>query len=156
MGAEVGDEVAAVQSAIDHPTGTLPLSQIVHAGERVAIIVNDITRLTRTDLLLPPIVNTLNAAGIPDAGIFVVFALGIHRLQTDDERRMIVGEEMFRRLRMFDHVSTDDGNLVEIGTTSFGNRVEINRDVWNADRIILTGEIIYHLIAGYSGGRKSL
>jgi nickel-dependent lactate racemase len=45
---------------------------------------------------------------------------------------------------------------VEIGTTSFGNRVEINREVWEADRIILTGEIIYHLIAGYSGGRKSL
>jgi len=34
--------------------------------------------------------------------------------------------------------------------------VEINRQVWEADRIILTGEIIYHLIAGYSGGRKSL
>ena len=28
--------------------------------------------------------------------------------------------------------------------------------MWEADRIILTGEIIYHLIAGYSGGRKSL
>jgi nickel-dependent lactate racemase len=34
--------------------------------------------------------------------------------------------------------------------------VEINRQVWEADRIILTGEIIYHMIAGYSGGRKSL
>ncbi|HCC57040.1 MAG TPA: hypothetical protein DEQ47_07185, partial [Solibacterales bacterium] len=34
--------------------------------------------------------------------------------------------------------------------------VEINREVWEADRIILTGEIIHHLIAGYSGGRKSL
>ena len=43
-----------------------------------------------------------------------------------------------------------------LGTTSFGNVVEINRKVWEADRIILTGEIIYHLIAGYSGGRKSL
>jgi nickel-dependent lactate racemase len=156
MGAAVGDEAAAVQAALDHPIGTLPLRQIAKRGERVAIIVNDITRLTRTDLLLPPIVNTLNAAGIPDSDIFVVFALGIHRLQTDAERRMIAGEEMYRRLRMFDHVSTDDEALVEIGTTSFGNRVEINREVWEADRIILTGEIIYHLIAGYSGGRKSL
>lgn len=156
MGAAVADEAAAVQAALDHPIGTLPLGQIANRGERVAIIVNDITRLTRTDLLLPPIVNTLNAAGIPDSDIFVVFALGIHRLQTDAERRMIVGEEMYRRLRMFDHVSTDDEALVEIGTTSFGNRVEINREVWEADRIILTGEIIYHLIAGYSGGRKSL
>jgi len=149
-------EVAAVQSALEQPIGAPPLRQIVHSGERVAIIVNDITRLTRTDLLLPPIVNTLNAAGIPDADIFIVFALGIHRLQTDDERRMIVGDEIFNRLRMFDHVATDDHSLVEVGITSFGNRVEINRAVWEADRIILTGEIIYHLIAGYSGGRKSL
>ena len=152
----IADETAAVQAAIDNPIGTAPLRRIVRQGERVAIIVNDITRLTRTDLLLPPIVNTLNSAGIPDSDIFIVFALGIHRLQTDDERRLIVGDEIYRRLRMFDHVSTDDASLVEIGTTSFGNRVEINREVWEADRIILTGEIIYHLIAGYSGGRKSL
>jgi nickel-dependent lactate racemase len=156
LGQPVIDETAAVQAALDHPIGTAPLRKIVQPGERVAIIVNDITRLTRTDLLLPPIVNTLNAAGVPDADIFIVFALGIHRIQTDEERRTIVGDEIFRRLRMFDHVSTDDSSLVEIGTTSFGNRVEINREVWEADRIILTGEIIYHLIAGYSGGRKSL
>ena len=51
-------------------------------------------------------------AGIPDSDIFIVFALGIHRLQTDDERRTIVGDEIFRRIRMFDHVSTDDASLV--------------------------------------------
>ena len=85
-----------------------------------------------------------------------MFALGIHRRQTDEERKLILGEEIYARIRSFDHISTDDDRLVEIGTTSFGNRVEINREVWEADRIILTGEIIYHLIAGYSGGRKSL
>ncbi|MBV9083655.1 MAG: nickel-dependent lactate racemase [Acidobacteriaceae bacterium] len=152
----VGDETRAVEEALARPIGTPPLREIVHIGERVAIIVNDITRLTRTDLILPPVVNTLNAAGIPDSDIFIVFALGIHRPQTDKERRLIVGDEIWRRLRMFDHISTDDSNLIEVGTTSFGNRVEINRQVWDADRIILTGEIIYHLIAGYSGGRKSL
>jgi len=152
----IADEPGAVLDALQHPIGTLPLKEIVHPGERVAIVVNDITRLTRTDLMLPPIVNTLNAAGIPDRDMFIVFALGIHRLQTDAERKLIVGEEIYSRIRSFDHVATDDSSLVEIGTTSFGNRVELNREVWEADRIILTGEIIYHLIAGYSGGRKSL
>ena len=150
------DETAAVFHALDHPIGAPPLRDVVHPGERVAIIVNDITRLARADLLLPPIVATLNSAGIPDRDMFIVFALGIHRRQTDEERRLIVGDEIFRRIRSVDHISTDDANLVEIGTTSFGNRVEINREVWEADRIILTGEIIHHLIAGYSGGRKSL
>jgi len=155
-GEPVADERAAVYRAIEQPIGTAPLREIVRPGERVAIVANDITRLTRTDMLLPPIVNTLNEAGIPDHDIFIVFALGIHRPQTDEERKLIVGDEIFSRIRCVDHISTDDANLVTVGTTSFGNRVEINREVWEADRIILTGEIIYHLIAGYSGGRKSL
>src|SRR3984957_6299223 len=152
----IGDETRAVLEALENPIGTAPLREIVRHGERVAIVVNDITRLTRTDLMLPPVIHTLNAAGIPDCDIFIVFALGIHRRQTDEERRLIVGDEIYARIRCFDHIATDDASLVEIGTTSFGNRVEINRQVWEADRIILTGEIIYHLIAGYSGGRKSL
>jgi lactate racemase len=152
----IGDETRAVREALENPIGTAPLREIVRAGERVAIVVNDITRLTRTDLMLPPIIDALNAAGIPDRDIFMVFALGIHRRQTDEERRLIAGEDIYARIRCFDHIATDDASLVEIGTTSFGNRVEINREVWEADRIILTGEIIYHLIAGYSGGRKSL
>jgi len=152
----IGDEAGAVREALAHPIGSAPLGEIVRPGERVAIVVNDITRLTRTDLMLPPIIDTLNAAGVLDKDIFIVFALGIHRRQTDEERRMIAGAEIYARIRCFDHIATDDAQLVEIGTTSFGNRVEINREVWEADRIILTGEIIYHLIAGYSGGRKSL
>jgi lactate racemase len=152
----VADETAAIYEALENPIGAPTLREIVHAGERVAIIVNDITRLARADLLLPPLIDTLNRAGIPDGDMFIVFALGIHRPQSDEEQRTIVGDAVFRRIRCFDHIATDDAGLVEIGTTRFGNRVEINREVWDADRVLLTGEIIYHLIAGYSGGRKSL
>jgi nickel-dependent lactate racemase len=147
-GKPVADETRAVLDALENPIGARPLREIARPGERVAIVVNDITRLARADLLLPPIIHTLNAAGVPDGDIFIVFALGIHRRQTDAERRLIVGDRIFHRIRTFDHISTDDSSLVEIGATSFGNRVEINREVWEADRIVLTGEIIYHLIAG--------
>ncbi|HLJ16190.1 MAG TPA: nickel-dependent lactate racemase [Bryobacteraceae bacterium] len=152
----ISDELGAVQAALRKPIGTPPLAEIVRRGERVAILVNDITRLTRTDLMLPPIVEVLNAAGIPDGSIFVVFALGIHRRQTCEEQKHILGAELYHRLQCFDHSSEDGNALVEIGQTSFGNVVQINRSVWEADRILLTGEIVPHLIAGYSGGRKSL
>ncbi len=150
------DEAGAILYALEHPVGCGPLASLVKAGETVAIIVNDITRLARSDMFLPPIVNTLNYGGIPDADIFIVFALGTHRPQNEAEQRAIVGEEIFRRIRLYDHDGDDEANLVEVGTTSFGNRVQINRRVYEADRIILTGEIIFHQIAGYSGGRKSL
>ena len=152
----VADEEAAIVQALENPIGAAPLARIVRPGERVVIIVNDITRLARTDLMLPPLVAALNRAGIPDADILVVFALGNHRRQTDEERKRILGAEMYARLRTLEHDSRDDANLVTVGKTSFGNVVEINRQVIEADRIVLTGEIIYHQIAGYSGGRKSL
>lgn len=154
--AEVADEAAAIQAALDQPIGCAPLAGIVKPGESVVIVVNDITRLARSELFLPLLAHTLNAAGVPDSDIAIVFALGTHRAQSEAERRAIVGEAIYRRIRTYDHDGGDDANLVEVGTTSFGNRVEINRRVWEADRIVLTGEIIFHQIAGYSGGRKSL
>lgn len=150
------NEREAIQRALDCPTGSEPLSRLVKPGEKAVVIVNDITRIARSDMMLPPIVDTLNRAGVPDGDISIVFALGTHRAQTDAERRSIVGPDIARRIRMYDHDGADDANLVYVGTTSFGNRVEINRRVFEADRIILTGEIIIHQIAGYSGGRKSL
>lgn len=152
----VKDPAAAVRDALRHPIGTPPLAGLMRPGERVAIIVNDITRLVHSEVFLPVLIDELNAAGIPDGDIFIVFALGIHRRQSPEEQRRIVGEEVARRVALFDHDCYDRENLVHIGRTSRGNEVWINRRVREADRVILTGEIIYHLIAGYSGGRKSL
>jgi nickel-dependent lactate racemase len=129
---------------------------LVRPGERIAIVVNDITRLVHSDLFLPVLVDELNHAGILDKDIFIVFALGLHRPQTPEEQRLIVGEEIARRIALYDHDCNDRENLVHIGRTSRGNEVWVNRRVREADRVILTGEIIYHLVAGYSGGRKSL
>jgi len=83
----VADETRAVFDALQNPIGARPLREIAQPGERVAIVVNDITRLARADLLLPPIGGTLNAAGVPDRDMFIVFALGIHRRQAALDRR---------------------------------------------------------------------
>jgi nickel-dependent lactate racemase len=107
-------------------------------------------------LFLPVLVEELNAAGVSDKDILIVFATGIHRTQTPDEHKLILGEEIHRRIRHLDHRADDPDAVVGIGTTSFGNRVTINRHIWESDRVIVTGEIIHHLIAGYSGGRKGL
>ncbi len=152
----LGDAPAAVRAALSHPIGTPPLRQVVRPGERVTILVNDITRLVRSDVFLPVLLDELNAAGVTDGDIAIIFALGIHRHQSEEERREIVGHEVARRIALYDHDCNDRERLVLIGRTSRGNPVWINRRVWESERVILTGEIIYHLIAGYSGGRKSL
>ena len=150
------DPEGAVRAALRNPIGTPPLTELVKEGERVAIVVNDITRLVHSEVFLPVLIDELNSAGVPDRDIFIVFALGIHRRQSPEEQRLVVGEEVARRIALYDHDCYDRDNLVHVGRTSRGNEVWISRRVREADRVILTGEIIYHLIAGYSGGRKSL
>lgn len=152
----LNDPVSAIRAALARPIGTPPLREILRPGEGVAILVNDITRLVYSEVFLPVIIDEINACGITDKDIFIVFALGLHRQQSAEEQRRIVGEEVARRIALYDHDCRTREDLVALGRTSRGNEVWINRRVYMADRVILTGEIIYHQIAGYSGGRKSL
>ncbi len=150
----LSDPASAVCEALAAPIGAPPLREILHPGDKVAVVVNDITRLVNSDVFLPVLLNEINACGVPDGDVFIVFALGLHRRQTVEEQQLIVGQEVARRVALYDHDARE--NLVHLGRTERGNEVWINRRVYEADHIILTGEIIYHQIAGYSGGRKSL
>jgi nickel-dependent lactate racemase len=152
----LADPISAIRAALAQPIGVPSLRNTLRPGERVAIIVNDITRLVHSEVFLPILIGEINAVGIPDRDIFIVFALGLHRAQSAEERSRIVGEEIARRIALFDHDCRTRENLVLLGRTNRGNEVWINRRVHEADRVVLTGEIIYHQIAGYSGGRKSL
>lgn len=125
------------------------------AGERVVIVTSDITRYSGSEIYLPLLVERLNGAGISDNEITIVIALGIHRKQTAHEHERIVGR-LHRRIRVVDHDCDDPGKLVLVGKTANGIAVELNRQVVEADRLILTGTIGFHYFAGFGGGRKSI
>ena len=124
-------------------------------GERVVIVTSDITRYTGSEVYLPLLVACLNRAGVRDADITIIIALGIHRKQTDAEHKKILGQ-LYGRIRVQDHECDDPGKLVMVGVTGNGIEVSINRTVAEADRVILTGTIGFHYFAGFGGGRKSI
>jgi len=119
-------------------------------------VVNDITRPTPSYLLVPPIVNELNRCGIDDGRITILIATGSHRPNTDEELRGLLSSEVFERVRVVNHDGSEEKNLVELGFTPRGVPVVINREYHEADVKILTGSIIPHQSAGFSGGRKSI
>jgi nickel-dependent lactate racemase len=125
------------------------------AGEKVVIVTSDITRYTGSELYLPLLVERLNRLGIADSDITILIALGIHRKQTEHERRKILGP-LFGRVRVKDHDCDDPGKLVIVGNTSSGIEVAVNRLVAEAPHVILTGTIGFHYFAGFGGGRKSI
>ena len=144
---------AEVQRALENPIDSKRLSQIVGRGERVVIITSDITRPMPSKTVLPALIEELALGGIKDEDIKIVFALGSHRKQTEDEMKSLVGEEIYRRIRCVD---SDPKDCMRLGFTSSGTPVDIYSEVAKADRRICIGNIEFHYFAGYSGGAKVL
>lgn len=143
-----------LNALLDNPIGTKPFDQIFKKNDEVLIVVSDVTRLwIKTAAFLPIIVNRLNKLGIDDKNITIIIATGTHRGQTDEERKLIVGEEIYKRITVLDHDC--DGEMIYCGTTSRGTEVEVNKIV-EGKKIILTGGIVHHVMAGFGGGRKSI
>ena len=142
-----------VTRAINNPIGTQRLSKIVHPGEKVAIVTSDITRPMPSSLVLPIVIQELTDAGIKLEDITVVFALGSHRKQTEEERKYIVSEEIFSKVKCID---SDPDVCIHLGSSNNGTPIDIFETVANADRRICLGNIEFHYFAGYSGGAKAL
>lgn len=145
--------VEEVKRAMDNPISSRKLKDIVKAGENVVIVTSDITRPMPSKIVLPVVIEELNSAGIKDENITIVFALGSHRAHTEDEKKYLVGEEIYERIKCIDSNSTE---YVHLGITANGTPVDINKEVAKADRRICLGNIEYHYFAGYSGGAKAI
>ena len=146
-----------IEYALDHPIGAGPIEEAVKPGEKVCIIISDTTRRwQQPSTYLPVLVERLNKAGIPDEDMLILCATGTHRKQTEEEHISLVGEDLYRRIRFIDHQCDDKEHLTYMGTTSRGTPVWLDSYAMACDKIILTGGVVYHFLAGFGGGRKSI
>jgi nickel-dependent lactate racemase len=120
------------------------------------IVVSDATRPVPNRVLLPPILDELRAAGVPEQAGTVQIATGLHRPASPRELDDILGAELAKRLRVIQHDARDAEAHVDLGHTADGLPIRIDRFYVESDLRILTGLIEPHLMAGYSGGRKAL
>ncbi|CCU78940.1 hypothetical protein HSACCH_01005 [Halanaerobium saccharolyticum subsp. saccharolyticum DSM 6643] len=144
---------AEVIRALAEPIKSKKLKDLVKDQDEVVILASDISRPSPSYLLLPPIVEELNSAGVKDENIKIVFGLGVHRKQTEEEKKKLVGEEIYNRIECIDHEVESCRN---VGTSKRGTEIEIFDQVLDSDFIIATGNLEYHYFAGFSGGAKAL
>ncbi|MDZ4163578.1 MAG: nickel-dependent lactate racemase [Smithellaceae bacterium] len=153
----IADISKAARAAMEQPIDAPPLRELLKPADRVAIAVSDITRgWQRMDLILPHLVETINFAGVPDKNITILLAVGGHRLNSREEIAQLCGREVAERIKVVNHDAHDLQNMVYLGKTSRGTEVSLNRIAVEADKLILTGGIVYHYMVGYGGGRKSV
>jgi len=150
----LGDEAAAFRAAVRDPIGGKPLRDVVRAGERVAVVIADITRPLPSERLLPWVFAEL--AHVPAEHITIVNGTGSHRVQTPAELAQMVGPEVVRRYRVVNHDAHDASSLLEVGKSLDGPPVRFARAYVEADRRIVLGFIEPHFMAGFSGGYKGV
>ena len=151
----IRNPVQAVKQALEKPVGSPPLAEMARGGKTACILICDITRPVPNGTLLPPLIETITAAGISQENILILVATGLHRPNEGEELREIVGsDEVFRTIRAENHFARDREAHADLGKTSRGIPILIDRRFVEADLKIVTGLVEPHFMAGYSGGRK--
>jgi lactate racemase len=148
------DEQAAVRDSLLKPIGCEPLPGMVSPGDRVGIIFSDITRATPYDVILPPLLEVLEAVG--DVEVVFFNATGTHRPNTPSELETILGAGVAAKYRIVQNDCTDTSSHRVVGTTPSGNEVVLLSEFLDCDIRIFTGFIEPHFFAGFSGGGKAV
>jgi nickel-dependent lactate racemase len=150
----LADPATAIAAAIEQPIGSRALAELARGKKDACVVICDITRPVPNQLLLPPILRTLEAAGIPRGRITILIATGLHRPNEGAELFEMVGPEIVANYRIENHHGKVLGEHTDLGTTAAGVPALIDTRYVQADLKITTGLIEPHLMAGYSGGRK--
>lgn len=139
---------------LDAPIGSQRIEEIVSPGDSVLIVVPDATRQTACGQVVNLVVRRLIANGTAPYDIRIIFATGIHRRVTPEEKAAILTPFIAQRVKTIDHDPRDLASLIRMGETSGKIPIELNRAVTEHDKIILIGGVTFHYFAGFTGGRK--
>ncbi|MEE9609286.1 MAG: nickel-dependent lactate racemase [Myxococcota bacterium] len=152
----LGEPEAALRHGLEHPIGARPLREIARGRRDAVIVLSDATRPVPNALLVPPILDALRAGGLPPEAVALQIATGLHRPATPAELDEMLGAELARSLKIVQHDARDAEAHADLGRTSGGIPILIDRFFLERDLRIATGLIEPHLMAGYSGGRKAI
>jgi nickel-dependent lactate racemase len=147
---------AEIGAALDEPIESAPLDEIVATGDTVLIVVSDATRESGSAQIVQLLVRRLIAAGVAPFDIRIIFATGIHRAVTAEEKSALLTPFITQRIKTLDHDAYDPAGLVNLGSTERGVPVQVNRALREHTHVILTGAVGFHYFAGFTGGRKSI
>ncbi len=142
---------AAIFEVLGRPIDAPSLETLARGCRRVAIAIDDITRPTPTDRVLPALLDRLGAAGVRDEQVTVIIATGAHRPATARDLQLKLGS-VYARVRGISH--DPHGPLADTGIDLGGTPIRLNTEFLQADLRIGIGAVMPHPFAWFSGGAK--
>ena len=148
------DDASEVRRALSSPIGTPRLRDMAPHGGSVLILIDDNTRNTPADRILPLLLEELGQGGVAPEDVTIMIALGTHRPMTREETERKVGRSILDACRVVEHRWDRPEDLVRLDDTEHGTEVWVNRLLLSSDLVIGLGHITPHRVAGFSGGAK--
>ncbi len=157
------DVEAVTRDSILNPIGMPPIAELVGPGSTVTISFPDRVKggyqpTSHRKTCIPIIIEECLKAGVDKRDIKLICSNGLHRKNTDEEIRDILGDEIYHAFKpthqIVNHDSEDWDNLVDLGTDELGDRVIMNKEVFESDLPVLIGHVLGNPYGGYSGGYK--
>lgn len=155
--------IEETRKSILNPIGVAPISESVKKGSKVTIVFPDrvkggFQQTSHRKIAIPIILEELYKANVEKKDIKLICSNGLHRKNTEAEIRSILGSEVFDEFwytkQIVNHDSEDYDNLVDLGHNQMGDRVIMNKDVYDSDFSVLIGHTMGNPYGGYSGGYK--
>lgn len=97
------DPHASLSEVLQRPNGTPPLAQLAQGKQSCCIAICDITRPVPNEMILRPLLQILETAGIPRTQITILVATGLHRESTPAEIVEMVGAEIAANYAVENH-----------------------------------------------------
>mgnify|MGYP001073369384 CR=1 FL=1 len=157
------DPIAITREAILHPIGMPPIAQLVQKGSTVTISFPDRVKggaheTSHRKVSIPILIDECLKAGVEKKDIRLICSNGLHRKNTEQEIRTLLGDVIYDAFsptgQIVNHDSEDWEHLIDLGRDAMSNRVIMNKDVFDSDLPILIGHVLGNPYGGYSGGYK--
>ncbi|HEV7680547.1 MAG TPA: nickel-dependent lactate racemase [Pyrinomonadaceae bacterium] len=145
-----------IGEALSAPIQSPQLEDLFSDGDSVLIVVSDATRATASAQILNLLVRRLIQIGVSPADLAIIFATGIHRPVTPEEKVELLTPFIAQRIKTINHSAHDASQMIQLGTTDLGTPIELNRALKDFSHVIITGAIGFHYFAGFTGGRKAI
>lgn len=151
----LADPWHAVRTALRNPVGARPLKEICRGKKTVCIAITDASRPNIERLVVPVLLEELQAGGIRREDVTILVGVGSHPPATRAELEEKLGPEILQSYRVENH-NCYASQVDYLGTTSLGVPVEVNALFTRADLKIAVGTVLPHPLAGFSGGPKMM
>ena len=127
---------------------------VEHTHKKVCLVLSDNTRYAFNNIITPLLLKELEDVEIKRSNITTLIACGLHAPMNRRDLIEDIGQDIVENYTIRNHDA--DGDLVDLGATSAGTPVLLNKGFMEADLKIATGSVVPHFHAGFGGGYKSI